>query len=108
MKFWWLILSVVWLMGCAEEQSAMAPFDVQVAAQQVECVGITKQRCFEVRFAEDEPWQLLFDYIEGFEFEPGFIYTLRVEQQAEKQDDPNRSQLAWKLVKIINKVAVKK
>jgi len=106
MKIWWVMASVLLLTGCAEEEKAHPPIKVQVASQQVGCVGITKQRCFEVRFDESESWQLLYDDIEGFEFEPGFTYWLEVQQQGQKQDDPNRSPMAWELVNVLQKVPV--
>ncbi len=54
---------------------------VYVAPEQVDCVGVAPQRCLQVRNHPREPWQNLYQSIEGFEYEPGYRYRLRIAEQ---------------------------
>ena len=55
---------------------------LEVAPQQVACSGVGKMSCLQVRSAPDQPWTLLYQQIEGFEFKPGVSYRLRVREEA--------------------------
>lgn len=87
------------LVACGQSADEHRSILVQVAPQQVTCEGITKQRCFQVRFADEAPWQLYYGEIKGFDYQPGFLYRLKVEQLNSQRDNPNLSPLAWGLVK---------
>lgn len=100
------LLPTLLLAACSGSPEDGKTVKVQVAPQQVACAGITQQRCLEVRFADDAPWQLFYGNIKGFDFQPGFQYLLEVRQQDVKQDDPTRSRLAWELVKEWQKTPV--
>jgi hypothetical protein len=52
-----------------------------VAEALVDCQGEGPMKCMRVRAAEDQPWSLHYDRIEGFTYEPGFVYELRVERR---------------------------
>ena len=100
------LLPTLVLVACSDNQEDGKTVKVQVAPQQVACTGVTQQRCLEVRFADDAPWQLFYGNIKGFDFQPGYQYVLEVRQQDAKQDDPTRSRLAWELVKEWQKTPV--
>lgn len=59
-----------------------------VNSAKVDCQGAGKQTCYEIQRGDtlrDEGWELFYGEIEGFEFEPGQLFHLRVE---EKKLDP--------------------
>jgi len=51
---------------------------MDIAPQQVLCVGVGPMQCLSVRQHPDTVWTLFYDGIEGFSFEPGYQYTIRV------------------------------
>jgi len=60
-----------------------------VNSAKVDCEGAGKQTCYEIQRGDtlrDEGWELFYGEIEGFEFEPGQLFHLRVE---EKKLDPS-------------------
>lgn len=93
------------LAGCDDVKPDHATITIQVAPQQVACTGITKQRCFRVKTADATDWQLYYGDISGFNYQPGFLYQLRVKQQHEKPSDANVSALEWALVSVVTKQA---
>ncbi|KAF0815023.1 hypothetical protein IGB42_00100 [Andreprevotia sp. IGB-42] len=54
---------------------------LEIAPQKVECTGVGKMECLQVRGAADEPWTLLYQQIEGFDFKAGVSYRLRVREE---------------------------
>src|SRR6267378_2391763 len=51
---------------------------MDIAPQRVPCVGVAPMQCLSVREHPDPAWTLFYDEIEGFFFEPGYQYTIRV------------------------------
>jgi hypothetical protein len=53
---------------------------MDIASQRVACVGLMghEQECLSVREHPDTDWKLFHHGIQGFQFEPGFEYTIRV------------------------------
>lgn len=96
-----VLLALIGLAGCDLVDGKPETVRVTVAAAQVTCTGITQQRCYQVRFADNEPWQLYYGEIKGFDFQPGNQYELEVRQQDATQTDLNQSRLTWELVKEI-------
>lgn len=44
----------------------------------VDCVGVGPMKCMQVRRSAQQPWELFYTGIEGFTFEPGYQYRLKV------------------------------
>lgn len=61
-----------------------------VAPQMVRCGEDGFRLCLQVKFDPEEDWQVLDSAIEGFDYEPGYRYTLLVEQ-LDIQDPPAQS-----------------
>lgn len=98
------VILLATLSACEKADSLGGAVVVEVAANQVVCTGVTQQRCFEVRLAPDQPWQLLYGTIEGFDYVAGFRYQLKVEPLRRKPDSAQQSPVAWKLIKILDRV----
>ena len=77
-----------------------------VDAQTQECVGVAVQQCLRVRYAPDAEWELFYDEIEGFDYEPGFVYVLDVEVRRVADPPADGSSLAYRLVRVVDKRAV--
>lgn len=91
-------------LGCAgpsePDQRAIV---MAVDSELVDCEGFVAQKCLRVSMGPGAPWTLFYDQIEGFAFEPGFEYILRVERLTlpPVQDG---SRFAWRLSKVMRKV----
>lgn len=70
----------------------------------VDCEGgAGPQKCLQVRRGPDEPWELFYGQIDGFEFEPGFTYMLRVRTSAVDSPPADASSLRYELVEVVDK-----
>jgi hypothetical protein len=75
-----------------------------INSQLVECEGgAGPQQCMQVRRSHAGPWELFYDQIEGFVFEPGFTYELRVEINAVDNPPADASSLRYTLVEVVDK-----
>ena len=55
---------------------------LEVAPSRIECTGVAPQMCLRVRESSDDPWRPLYDEIAGFEYEPGYLYEIRIKEEA--------------------------
>jgi hypothetical protein len=76
---------------------------MDVAPQRVSCQGVAPQECLRVREHPDTAWALFYQSIDGFEFEPGFDYTLRVAVRAIRNPPQDGSSLEYRLLAILRK-----
>jgi len=70
-------------------------------------MGVGPMTCYQIQKEtewESENWKLFYDAISGFEYEPGFIYQIKVEVSKKKEPVPaDASSLSYKLVEVISK-----
>ena len=74
-----------------------------VRDQLAECEGEGPTTCMQVRESEQADWTLFYGSIDGFTYEPGYSYELRVElkdRARPPQDSPSRK---VRLVEIVSK-----
>jgi hypothetical protein len=69
----------------------------------VPCVGEGARECLQVRERSDAPWQLFYDYIEGFAYEPGFRYVLRIAERPIPNPPADASSAAYRLLRVISR-----
>ena len=104
------------LLGAAGCGSATAPVEppsplyraggtvlVEVAESRVPCVGVGPMECLRVRDRADGEWQLFYDHFEGFTYEPGYRYRLRVAVREVPDPPADGSSLAWRLIELVSK-----
>jgi heat shock protein HslJ len=62
--------------------------------------------CLEIRKGDSESWGLFYSEIEGFEFEPGYLYRLRVREEKldPSQIPADASSIKYTLVSVEEKV----
>lgn len=73
----------------------------------VPCTGVAPMSCYQVKDSkEDETWSYFYNEIEGFDYVPGFLYTLEVEvvTLAENEIPADGSSLKYTLVKVLEKI----
>ncbi len=103
--------------GCGTSGDAVAPTDtpsaatsavlktLQVAPSRVECTGVGPQMCLQVRESANAAWTLLYDGIIGFDYEPGYLYEIRVKEEAVTNPPADASAVRRTLVSILSKTA---
>ncbi|MET9214510.1 MULTISPECIES: DUF4377 domain-containing protein [unclassified Nocardia] len=100
-------LAVV-VLGCASPADDQpAPHDetvrMLVAPEQVDCVGVAPMRCLQIRYAPDERWQLFYEGITGFTYEPGYAYELTVRVSPVDNPPADHSSRRYDLVSVDSK-----
>lgn len=78
---------------------------IWINSAKVDCVGVGPMQCFTVKNSEREDWTNFYQEIKGFDFEPGFIYKLKVSVDTlDRSNLPaDKSYLEYKLLEILSK-----
>lgn len=76
-----------------------------VGPERVDCVGVGPQECLQVRRGANAEFELFYDEISGFTFEPGYTYELRVRVQPVENPPADASSLAYELVETVSREA---
>jgi len=87
-------------------QSAKNEYTYWVNSYQVTCGGVGKMSCLLVQkadIAEVGEWQNFSSKIEGFEFEPGYLYKLKVKEEAVENPPADASSIKYTLVEVLEK-----
>lgn len=79
-----------------------------VREKRVDCEGEGPMLCMQVRNAESEEWTLFYGRIEGFSYEEGHAYELRVNVDEVNTPPADRSSQRMRLVEIVSKEKVSK
>lgn len=69
---------------------------------QVACEGEAPQKCLLVREQPNEPYRVFYDQIEGFDYQEGHEYELRVAVEKIENPPADASNLRWQLVEMVN------
>lgn len=69
-----------------------------------DCVGVAPMKCYMVREDPNGPWTNFYNIIEGFTFEPGYNYTLRVRVTDSPKPIPaDASSKTYTLIEVMSK-----
>ncbi|MFI9504325.1 DUF4377 domain-containing protein [Nocardia sp. NPDC052566] len=77
-----------------------------VADQTKPCTGVAPMTCLQVKRNPDSEWELFYNQIAGFEYQPGYHYQLEVEETPVANPPADASSVSYRLIKIVNKVPV--
>lgn len=86
--------------SCAKEKTLF------IADHYADCVGSSPQKCLMVKENEGEEWQMFYDQIEGFNYEEGYFYELKVKVTQVKNPPADGSSLYYTLIKVVSKTKV--
>ena len=90
--------------GITEPQAGKAEIlTLFVGPERAECMTLIPTTCLQVRFSPEGSWENFSDPIEGFDFEPGFLYELMVRRIAIADPPADGSSFRWILLKLISK-----
>ncbi|GMQ23634.1 hypothetical protein Aoki45_03160 [Algoriphagus sp. oki45] len=83
-----------------------------INSAKVDCMGVGPMTCFQIQKTEtieSGKWELFYDQIEGFSYEPGNLYRVKVEITEKPKPIPaDASSLSYKLVEVLSKEADKR
>lgn len=90
--------------GSSEEAVDMEAvvLEVTVGAELQDCVGVGPRQCMVV------DGELFYDWIDGFDYEQGYVYRLKMERYdawpGEEEPPQDASRYGYRLIEVIEKV----
>jgi heat shock protein HslJ len=76
-----------------------------INSYKVDCTGVGKMQCLQVKYTDSDNWIYFYDTIEGFDFKPGYLYQIEVSIEAIDTFTlpSDKSNLKFTLKKVISK-----
>ncbi len=87
-----------WISRCAANTEILI-----IGPYRTECVGAFEQDCFLEYNEESQRWFFFYDGIKGFDFEPGFIYRLKVSLHEYAVEYQDIGKYEYRLIEVLNK-----
>lgn len=86
--------------ACASDKDV---YTYTIGPNLVDCYGVAPMKCMQVKKGNDTIWNSFYGKIEGFDYEPGYTYEMKVRE--EKIDNPpaDGSSIRYVLVKMLSK-----
>ncbi len=111
MKYYIALINIIILAGCSAGMNGTKEIDMRVNSYTVECVGEMEGICLLVQEGDkigSEDWEYFYyhDSIIGFDYEPGFIYNLKVKRKEIANPPQDGSSYEYELVRIVSKEKV--
>ncbi|MFV0589958.1 MAG: META domain-containing protein [Draconibacterium sp.] len=102
MKLIFIIGIMLFFAACTPKEKAEIFW---VNSFRVDCVGVGPMKCMLVQKGAEMTgeWQNFYSKIEGFEYEPGFIYKLKVKEEQLENVPADASSVKYILVEIMEK-----
>ncbi|MEM9077025.1 MAG: DUF4377 domain-containing protein [Bacteroidota bacterium] len=107
--FFSLFFVGIFFVSCSSDDSEEAVIELRVNYFTLDCEGAFPTKCLQVQEGREiggDSWFNFFDPIEGFDFEAGFVYDLRVEKTGVVNPPPDGSSFIYRLVEIVSKMEV--
>jgi len=76
---------------------------IYVGPRQVDCVGVAPQKCLLIKENPEDDWTMYYDSIQGFDYEPGYEYELRITEEEIENPPADASSIRWTLVELVSK-----
>lgn len=97
-----LLFSLV-LAACGPLGGGLEEKTLYVAPYLVDCVGVAPQQCMLVKEKPGDEWSMYYDRIEGFDYEEGYEYELRIAEERVEDPPADASAIRWTLVEVVSK-----
>lgn len=112
LPFTLILLSLT--IGCEREITGTSTLTTPIAEENIEiltigpyittCVGAFEQDCYLEFNEERQQWHFFYESIQGFDFVPGYIYTLKVRLEERPMGIQDVGRYAYHLVEVLSKV----
>lgn len=108
-KFFYIILFFSLAACGVSEETTLETVTLRVNSYTVQCTGEMEGECLLVQEGDaigSEDWEYFYyrDSIEGFEYEPGFVYDLLVRKIPVKDPPMDAPSVRYELVRVLSKV----
>lgn len=77
-----------------------------IGPELADCVGVGPMKCMMVKENPDDEYQFFYSEIEGFTFEPGYTYKVRVRVEPVANAPADASSLKYTLIEVVSQEAV--
>lgn len=94
-----LICTLFMMSSCTDDAIQI----MYVSDQTQDCVGVGPQQCLQIKFNASEDWSYFYDSIEGFDYEEGYLYSLKVEKIIVENPPADASSIRYRLIELIDK-----
>jgi hypothetical protein len=74
-----------------------------VSHTKVDCVGVAPMKCLQIRESRGADWTLFYSQIEGFDYEEGYDYELRVRLEEVENPPADAASIRYELVELVSK-----
>ncbi len=81
-------------------------FRLTVKDVRKDCIGVGSQKCLQVKYSNSKDWENFYSTIEGFNYQEGYQYQLKVRRTRLKDVPADASSYKYSLVKIVKKTKV--
>jgi heat shock protein HslJ len=91
-----------------DTRNSNAPVEktLYIGPELADCVGVGPMQCMLVKENPDDEYQFFYSEIEGFTFEPGYTYELRVRVEPVANAPADASNLKYTLIEVVSQDAV--
>ena len=109
MKHYLILGMLFFMVSCATHKTNKSnEYIYWVNSAKVPCEGVGAMQCLKIQKGDtlnSEKWKLFYSVIDGFDYQPGYIYKLKVrEVKTDKENVPaDASSIKFKLIKVLEK-----
>merc|ERR1719498_1298672 len=89
--------------GCEQVVPAARYETIYVGDHLVDCVGVVPMKCMLVKSNLADEWTYFYDVIQGFDYDPGFVYQLQVSVEEIPNPPADGSSLRYGLIEVVAK-----
>ena len=97
------VLFVLLCTACSSLENGVEKKTIYIGAKEVDCEGSGPRKCLLIKETVDAEYKYFYDHIEGFEWEPGYEYELRIEVSKKESVPMDSSSLRYKLIEVVSK-----
>lgn len=105
-----MVILILAFVSCtmSEDKTNETEKVILVNSTKVDCVGVSPMKCLQVKWInqgqEEGDWEYFYSKIEGFEYQPGYIYKLKInaEELPKAQVPQDASSIKYTLIEILS------
>ncbi len=91
------------LIGCNNDSNDIGNREIFIDHYKSECFGLALSLCMRSRVNSDDDWSLFYESIDGFDYEWGYVYKLRVNISNIENPPEDASSVKYTLVDMLSK-----
>ena len=100
------LLLLISLIACKSNEQI--PVVYKINSAKVKCVGVAPKNCLQIQKEKNigtDTWEMFYSSIEGFEYEPGYVYTISVKETQLPADEvpADGSSIKYELIEVLEK-----